>query len=161
MKKIMFLLIMFFYIVGVVSCTEDGSNENESFNPLAGTKWKLVGAFNTETNELIKEFEPKDCEDCENYYLLSFGSDTIKGSADTKLDLIEHFCIGIGYKVAIDTTIQITWYFISSVDGWLTNDGLLYANILYCDITKMSLKEEKLKLYNNDSKNYLLYKEVK
>jgi len=56
---------------------------------LQGTHWKLVGVFDAETDTLIKEFEPKDCEEC---YTLIFDTDhtaTVRFiSKELKLDLL-------------------------------------------------------------------------
>ena len=51
---------------------------------LEGTKWKLAGFFDTQTDTLIKELQPYDCGNC---YTLSFETDYIATAYDLESEL--------------------------------------------------------------------------
>jgi len=55
-----------------ISNSEDIEGTDTNFT-LQGTKWKLVGVFDVETDTLIKELDPKHCEEC---YTLTFDTDS-------------------------------------------------------------------------------------
>ena len=152
MKKRFFLLwAVVAFAFTVTSCEKDG-NEPKEKNSLVGTKWKLVGFYDAEKNELI-EPEPKDCEEC---FTLDFiTADTIGGKSS-------RFIIPGLYTVDYTlSTIRFDIFPRPAAD----EPGLGNIYVEYLTLSKkFELKENELKLYhlrkwwdNNIIGDYLLF----
>jgi hypothetical protein len=165
MKTKLFLIAALVIAFAFISCSEDNAvNDNkneEEIISLAGTKWKLVGFFDVEKNELT-EAEPKDCEEC---YTLTFHTDTTF-SGRTTTNVIGGLAEG-KYKIDyITNTLCINWYTTTQVGE--RGDGELYSQILRKQFleknqpfTIENTSPKTLELYYNEGKNYLKYKEIK
>lgn len=152
------LLVTFCLLVGVITtgCKDDGIKPKEETKlSLVGTKWKLVSFYDVEA-DTFKEAEPKEdyqigilLRDC---FTLEFYVDSVKGKTSTNLFRASYI-------------VNYTFSTIQFFDFWATAanevfDGLIYSQTLQ-QIQMFELKENELKLYYNDKKNYLLYQGVK
>ena len=134
---------------------EDTIKENLT---LQGTKWKLVGLFDANTDSLIKELEPKDCEEC---YTLGFGILYTWNLYDSMSFYIHSSTNGhtgtyeIDYKTSKIRIIEYLGTFLGE-----KGDGRLFSNILreLRNEQLFSSRENELKWYYNDGKSYLLFK---
>ena len=122
--------------------------EVEPSNNLVGTQWKLAGILDTQTG-VLKELEPKDCDRC---YTLTFDTDTSFSTYSSSNEL------GGGYIVDyVKYSYQIIYFGGTKVGEW--GDGPLYVDPFWKrDIQSFSYKENELKLFYNENKNYLLFK---
>ena len=170
MQKKIFLLCAVLLAFTAASC-KDSSNSNEPPTPeiptLMGTKWKLVGIVDVETNE-IRVLEPKDCEEC---YTIEFRR--VPFTVEVELDVFEQ----IELDGLIGRTVIHSWNYSYEVDYILSSirfiygirflaldspeDAQFYDRIIQREFTRNGLtfefNETELKLYYNDGKNYLLY----
>ncbi|MDR0581707.1 MAG: hypothetical protein LBG31_01970 [Prevotellaceae bacterium] len=106
---------------------------------LEGTKWKLAGIMDAET-DVLKELEPKNCEKC---YTLVFVTDST----------------ALGISTANRVNVDLTAYLmrIPTMAGEITDDGYeFYDTIRF--VTSYTVTENELKFFYNEKKNYLLYK---
>jgi hypothetical protein len=111
---------------------------------LNGTKWKLAGIVDLETNTLT-ELEPKDCEEC---YTLTFDTDTTLSA------------LSISRKVYIDLN-----QYPRNIEAMLHiqshNDGEKFCDAILA-VEAYSTTSKELKLFYNDlydeGKKYLLFK---
>ena len=140
------------YALVAVGCEENNPSKiNEqttlqSGETLAGTKWKLVGFYDTET-KTFKEAEPTDCESC---YRLEFDTDST--------------VTGFTYGNIADGEYEIN-YFSKNIKfirfGSITFVAELFDSKLYVDamnkVNSFSFTETELKLFYNDKNNYLLF----
>ncbi len=125
-----------------------GSQKPDSDSMLQGTKWRLEGLVDAKTGAL-KVFEPEDCDKC---YRLTFDTDTTFATYSSAnvlsgiyiVDYTENF---IRFSDLIGTELAER------------GDGILYVNALH-DIYLFSCKENELKLYYSENKNYLLFKSL-
>jgi uncharacterized repeat protein (TIGR02543 family) len=117
---------------------------------LQGTKWKLVGIGSLDKIAL-QELEPKDCEKC---YTLTFDTD------DTFLTFSSTNELQGIYKADYTTrTMQIVDFGGTKMNE--IGDGILYVNPFWeMTIHSFSCKENELRLYYNENKNYLLFKSL-
>jgi len=144
---------------------------------LQGTKWKLIGIVDTQTDNLT-ELEPIDCEKC---YTFTFGnSDVLAFDVDSVFNPTiwskGEIFIGTGwYKIATGLSTSNVMRFLYVVDyrtgafstynvGAITEagevgDGYRYLKILEL-IQSFSWQKNELRLYYNDGKNYLKFKEI-
>ena len=165
MKSKILIMTALLCFIGFSSC-DDGDKPKKPTNPLAETSWKLVGYFDVESNELIKEFEPNDCENC---YMIKFESDTIKHNLGNSCDVNSDFCLFYTYKIIDESTFEILGVGYRTghpyCNVFLNEDVKFFVSVFlntpHCIDGLFQLKENSLKLYCNDRKNYLLYKEVK
>ena len=135
--------------------TEQSVNDGEESTLLKGTKWKLVGIVDSETNTM-EVLEPKDCEKC---YTLMFDSDKyayagyniVYYSASNEL-------VG-NYEVNYATqTISFTRPGGTKIAEM--GDGDMLREIIPT-IQSFLFQGNELRLYNNSQKNYLLFKTTK
>jgi hypothetical protein len=109
--------------------------------PLEGTKWKLAGIVDVKTGAL-KELEPKNCEKC---YTLEFDSDSIAHgkSIANRIGVILYPKTRFGLETLIGDShngdAQLFY------DSWETIDSY-------------RTKENELRFFYNNKRNYLLYK---
>ncbi|MCL2131351.1 MAG: hypothetical protein FWH36_02665 [Lentimicrobiaceae bacterium] len=122
---------------------------------LQGTKWKLVGIFDAETDTLIKELEPKDCISC---YTLEFRDADIIGFHTST-----NKCSGpyeVDYKTGEIRIIEL----IGTLVGEYPDGDLFFYNIFpeFHKKQSFSSRADKLKWYwywyYNNREVYLLYK---
>ena len=120
--------------------SQDFSTED---NPLENTQWQAIAVFDSKTDTLIKELEPKYPE---GSYTISFHSD--------------NFLCGRGYANYLNGSYLVNSCF--AIDIYLgsgTLAGSLYDEELYMDIMNRvdyySIVGDTLKLYY-DNRNYLL-----
>ena len=133
MKKIMIVLIMFFCIVGVVSCSDssDGNILNQPVD-ITGTKWQYIGYFDIEKKEFIEELTNIE---------LYFDTDN---SAIVKAFNIWHYKI-IGNKIEL---LFCTW---------LQEDSSVFIDALK-SIESFKVENDKLITYYDSYKKYLLWR---
>jgi len=119
------VFVICFVSMFVFSC----QNKTEISDALEGSKWKLVGLYDSKTKELTI-IEPADCEEC---YTLNFVTDTRiettihryhAGYSTCTLDFVEG-----NYKIVGNTgqvacgypAIYLDWF--SSMTSYTVNDG--------------------------------------
>jgi len=109
---------------------------------LKGTEWKLAG-FVDETGT-VKELEPKDCKDC---YTIIFDSENeAYGYSECNqlvFWLLPELKVG-GTKVAC-----------------ATEDGNLFEKFIRGIAKSYELKDNQLRFFDSEKKNYLLFKLMK
>ena len=133
-------IILIALVIVVIACNDGGNSEKS----LVGTKWKLIGFFDTKKNEL-KEAEPKGCEGC---YTLNFDTDsTAYGRTIANSIYVNLFEIPIRIEIITDVN-----------DVSRGNCSLFYDAIE--SLESFKLEGDKLKFYYNSDKNYLLYKRL-
>ena len=156
------------YALVAVGCVEDSSNKiNEQTvlppteRSLTGTKWKLVGFYDTETKTL-KELEPTDCEKCYVFifYPDSIGKNWLDINPFNNTNALGGYacvrpCHGY-YKIDYSTSkLEILFWNMTYAPDFL--DGNLYVETMN-KVQNFLFSGEELKLYYNDKKNYLLFK---
>jgi hypothetical protein len=141
MKQIVFISLLLSLL-----CTgcRDENKGWENLSSLEGTRWKLEGIVD-ETGAL-KVLEPKD----EKCYTLIFESDTSYSTLSS---------IGYTGRYKIDYTICSIriFSFIGPKLPEKHKDGELYCEA-FTSAQSISFEKNKLKMYYNNNKNYLLYK---
>jgi len=137
-------------------------NEN---NTLKGTKWKLVGIVDVQT-DVLTELEPKDCEKC---YTLTFDTDNPFVSSATNEGIKSW---GENYFVTFSASNELGGNYIADYASHSFQiigfggtkagemaDGYFYADPLWKrEIKSFFLQGNELRLYYNENKNYLLFK---
>jgi hypothetical protein len=115
-------------------------------NSLAGTKWKLVGIVDAQTNH-ITEIKPTDCDEC---YTLIFDTDATLLYGRSAANIV--FLINLN-----PIKIQCGTYVLECFDG---NEGEynVYCNALR-SVKSYELDGNQLKFFM-DNNNYLLYKKI-
>jgi len=124
-------------------CLSCGNKKETEFDgqSLAGTKWKLAGIVDTQTGTLTV-LDPKDCDSC---YSFTFDTDsTASGNSITNVLLVR-----LNAEVPIVIATEVA-------DCHIGNCSLFYNAIQL--IISYELKNNELKFYYNDNKNYLLFK---
>ena len=168
MRKATVVILLCFVWMGLVlavSCeksepqpTDNNGNgiiipeEKDTNISLQGTNWKLVGIFDAETDTLIKELEPKQCNIC---YILEF-----RDTNTIHLRTTTNGCVGT-YEVDYNTNEIRIIKLICSCDGEWHEDGYLYNDICWRQLYKIqsfSSRAEELKWYYNYNTYYLKYK---
>jgi len=149
MKLLKLLTFSLLLIIAATSCnsnqklqTEAPEEQPENLEDV----WKLTGIVDVETNEL-RVLEPKDCDKC---YTLKFNTD----STFSTLSSIN--VLGGAYKADYITNSIHIFNFGGTKIGE-TGDGYLWWDI-FPTIQLFSMKENELRLYYNNKKNYLLFK---
>lgn len=156
MKKMWIVVVVITTFMGFCGCEKTpvakgggGDLQGGEENSLIGTKWKLVGFFDAENNELT-EAEPKECNEC---YVLEFQTDSnmiVDGYVNTM-----HKKYFIDYSTY---TIQFYGYpIITLVDGNSYDEKKFFAavnNTKSIDV----INDDSLKLYHQSDgkRNYLL-----
>ena len=151
--KIFISLCAFLFCISCGSNVDNGNTGDDNgketeLKHLKGTKWKLAGIMDTQTN-VLTELEPKDCAEC---YTLTFISDTEAegfGGPDFKLPAME--------KTRIDLTL-LGNYMIDHrgrEDNNYTYIIRLYGSKSY------SFTSTELKVINVVGNYYLLFKRIK
>jgi len=115
-------------------------NENDT---LQGTKWKLMGIVDTQT-DILKELEPKDCDEC---YSFTFDTDSTAIGWITSNDLF----------VWLRPVVSIATFSKALGSDFYIEDAILFRNVIKT-ITSYELNKNELKFFYNDNKNYLLFK---
>jgi hypothetical protein len=139
MKKIGFILLpVCFLFIAMTGCEKEEGKEEK--NPLAGTKWKLVG-YTVGEEKMLKIFEPQDCEEC---YTLTFETNTFA----TGLSIIARVCIDLSDFSKCSNIEAIGELY----DGDLYRDALAAVN-------SYSTTSEELKLFYGKNK-CLIFKPV-
>ena len=126
---------------------------HEYINTLPGTKWKLEGIFDSETDTLIKELEPKGCDEC---FIFVFMTDS------TFYGRTVNNSLGDGkYEFDSKTGNYEIISFIITLVGEM-GDGYLYSQILAHNrfFTVEDTNRRILCLTFNDGNNYLKYTEI-
>ena len=150
-KKTLFWLAIAIAIVGCDSSNEGGVS-------LEGTQWKFEGFVDTKTN-VLTEPKPKDCgirgyDENNNIikiecYTLFFETNTICAQTSSKSICGDYDIDFIKHRIHI-------YNLFGQENGEKGNGGLYYEAIL--SVKSFSYKENELKLYYNDGKNYLIFK---
>jgi len=139
-RKIFLLWAVLIFTFTVSSC----NNEPELVEPLAETKWKLVGFYDTEKNEIIDV----ELEDCICYILDFFTDNTARGKevdmCDDEIGVINYFELNLFDDPIFHPYIPVLGIFWNAART----------------ATSYELKDNLLKFYYNDRKNYLLFKKV-
>jgi len=153
-KKILFCMLTALAF-DVTSCDCD-DNEPAPDTTLSGTMWKLEGIGDVQTGEL-KVPEPRECEIC---HTLAFdiGSPIFTDVSE------DNFFVANSSSNKMDGTYSADYktnnIIITSLGGTKKGeigDGNLWWDI-FPKINTFSLQNNKLMLYYNDNKNYLLFK---
>ncbi len=143
MKKVKFIYgIILLSLLLAISCNDNTTDNNtiQSEAQLEGTKWKLIGFYDVEKNEL-REVEPKNCEKC---FTLEFDTD----STAQGMSLLNYVYCRLKPKLIMG---KITKAYE------ITGDGTMYTDTILPKVENYSCKEDVLKFYYNNKKNYLLY----
>jgi len=168
-----FLLTSLFLTVG---CDNSTAVEAEQPNPLRGTKWKLVGIVDVKTGDL----RVLQATNHERTFTLAFDNPRVLNGAYVDMDFFEGVkfdCTqdGLGslstissanvyaacYEINYERRTFRTIRFGGTRRGY-GDDGFLYPNALVDmrDGTRFCLQDNQLRLYYNDNKNYLLFKQI-
>ena len=124
--------------------TEDEDPTEGEMSYLVGTKWKLEGIMNAETNTL-KVLEPKDRDDC---YTLTFDTDTTAQGKSVA---------NIVFLVSLDPIQIQCWTYVGECFG--ENECNVYCEALRF-VKSYEFSENELKMYFNDNQDYLLFKQI-
>jgi hypothetical protein len=137
--------ILLIFAGSVFSC----GNEDD-YNPLMNTKWKLVGIGSLDKIAL-QELEPKDCNGC---YTIWFSTDSTFRGVSTNNVLMG------SYKTDTETGAFCFINVVGTEVGEIGH-GYIYVDILrkIQSFTINDTQPKTLHLYYNDGKNYLKYKE--
>jgi hypothetical protein len=122
---------------------EPGELDTWKLAHLEGTKWKLVGIVDVKTG-VLTELDPKDCERC---YTLVFESDSI----------------ALGYSVANRMYLCLSPKLIIGVATEIYDSMNGDVQLLYDAMETMgsyTIRNNEMKLFYNNKRNYLLYKSV-
>jgi len=166
-KKFLLLCAIFIFAFSLTSCKNDATKPEETpiLQTLEGTKWKLRGIVDVEADTL-KELKPKEGVDTVPHWLNIEHCYTLIFDADFPWCVSPMFSNVTGSMVTIDFRAKFTVdYALSTIQFQLTNiltavdiyDGDMYVKILLYEVQEFELKENELKLFYNDRKNYLLY----
>jgi len=110
---------------------------------LQGTKWKLEGIVDTETNSL-KILEPQDCEQC---YMLWFDTDSTASGTTA------------GNYLLLRLRPMPIFGIVTSAGEF--GDGMLFREVISSiDSYKLDLGENELSFYYDNRKKSLLYKQI-
>ena len=139
------VVVTFFAVVGC-----DDKSESPPKDTLQGSKWKLVG-IGSLNKIALQELEPKNCEKC---YTLTFDTDCTFQTFSSTNELQ-----GI-YKANYSTQkIQITDF--GGTKRGEIGDGHVYWNHdIWHTVQTFSLQKDELRLYYNESRNYLLFRSL-
>jgi len=129
------------------SCKEDPFDPPEPQQSLVDTKWQFMGYFDTETN-VIEEPDNSGQNSAPQPYTLYFEEEYLYAVSKSNL----HW----GKYEADYISFAIQFALGSTLAGELAG-GVLYAKILKSQVQSFSFKNDTLKLFYNDKKNYLLY----
>jgi len=156
-KKFLLCVIAALLTFAVTSC--NGDELPDIGKTLVGTSWKLVGFFDVEKN-ILTEPEVKDCEDC---YTIKFTNAV--GFRDGK----KYWeCWGHGIEIGFGCS-YITDYASSTIDIYpivfaipiieISDEENRYIGVfgVYDHHRPFELQDNRLKLYYNNKKNYLLF----
>ena len=131
------------------SCQNNFESNGEYIIPAKGAKWKLEGIVNAKTGTL-KVLDPRTCAKC---FVLQFVTDSTLFTND---GVNENFG---RYKIDHKThSMKIISLFGNEIAP--PGDGSLYLRTLMT-VHSFSLKKTALKLYYNETKDYLLFKPKK
>jgi hypothetical protein len=143
------IIAMFLFTI-TSGCTEKGEEGEES---ILGTTWKFIGFVDVQT-DVLDEVELIECEKC---YTLKFTEETVGGWSILNVVSIIFFD-----AITISPT-NVPFSQRPVVGGTKIgepSEPTLYTNALK-DLTSYIYEDEKLKLFYNEDKNYLLYKLIK
>jgi len=127
------------------------TNDFDVTTELVGTKWKLVGIVDDETNSL-KVLEPKDCDNC---YTITFNS----VYSDCNIMFYSSINELTGSYIINDGTQEINILIKGGTKAGEIGDGDLWRNI-FPNVKSFFYKENELRLYYNDQKNHLFFKMI-
>jgi hypothetical protein len=126
---------------------------------LFDTRWKLVGFFDVERNELREpRYGDPWGDDPDYWYTIHFLPDTVRGDHGLHAATGTSIMNAIGCLYIADYTLStfILFEVIATVMGDRF-DGQDYIDALR-EVQAFELKDTSLKLYYNDKKNYLLFR---
>jgi hypothetical protein len=145
MKYFKYILILCFVINSWSCKNTDKLPEIETVEDettkisLNGTEWKLIGIV--DSIGTVKELEPKDCERC---YTIIFDSESeahgYSECNELHFHLLPELIVG-GTKM-----------------GSTLEDGMFFEKFIREKAKSYDLKENKLRFFDIEKKNYLLYK---
>ena len=138
--------IKLFILFCTLACMACQSNEKET-DSLNGTKWKLAGIVENETDSL-SVLEPTDCGEC---YTLVFDTDNTFSTFSSTNELMGNYIVD--YETYSIHIINFGGTKLGEI-----GDGELYYNIWHI-VQSFSLEKNKLKLYYEDKK-YMLYNQL-
>ena len=157
MKNKILLTIALLCVAGLsFACNGDVPTEpRNTIYALVGTEWRLVGFFDIEADE-ITYAKPDDFDNCncfkygDDSYTLNFCTDStilVKTIANTAI-----FVIQPNNKIFLGTCTK-------AYDSDVGNVQLLYDSFNSLDFFKLE-DDDKLKIYYDSNKKYLLYRRV-
>jgi hypothetical protein len=144
MKTTAILKLFFFFSVLAGSLSCDSKNEADQITLLKGTKWKLAGIVNTETG-VLRELDPKDCEKC---FTLTFDTDKNLVGTTVSNEFMGTYD-NARSKIHISAKTRVLEH----------GEGEFYFRTL-ASVQSFSYMENELRLFYNDKKNYLLFKQI-
>jgi len=141
--------------------------EKEEIEEIIEGKWKLAGIIDTETGELLRELEPKDCEEC---YTLTFDTEytAIAHSINVRTMLNLLNLPAILYEEIYLPTIAVVEVYDKDGKNY-TAEGDTFHRMIYMT-TSCEVTFDELKLYTaygfdsvrcNPDTYYLLFKPFK
>jgi hypothetical protein len=130
------------------SCNKDDNAKTPVPEHLEGTAWKLKGILDVRTG-ILKELEPKNCEEC---YTMNFLSDSMAGGHSV--------ANGIAFCFSQDciSKKEIAFAMTAVGDNHIGDVQLFYDALKSVDSYSYNLEKGELMLSCNNNKNYLLYK---
>jgi hypothetical protein len=150
MHRIAYLLVAGVLAFCCCCCNRDHATltpeelyDSEGIEGLEGTKWKLAGIVDVKTG-ILTELEPKNCERC---YTLVFESDSIAW----------------GYSVLNRMQLCLSPKLIIGIVTYIYDNMNGDVQLLYDAMETMgsyAIKNNEMKLFYNNKRNYLLYKSV-
>ena len=128
---------------------------------LTGTKWKLEGIVDVRTN-VLRELEPKDCEDC---FTIMFEDGPFSNmySGSPFHGRVHVNTIGGNYKTDCESAVFVFTIIAGSQGMEYTLEAFLYRYETLQKIQSFRIEDtypRRLRLYYNDGKEYLKYKEI-
>jgi hypothetical protein len=147
MKRKIVLCVIAVLVFTLTNCVDNGETLVNS-NSLSGTKWILEGMADVQTDK-IKKLEPEDCEGC---YTLTFNMDNTFGTHSSTNKM------GGRYAADYETNnINITNFGGTKIGE--VGDGHLWWDI-FPAADSFSIQANKLILFYNGNKNYVLFKSL-
>ena len=152
------LCIVFFMASSCVKSNSMSAGGEKQLS-LTGTKWKLVGIVDVETGKL-KALEPINCEFC---YMLTFDNSFTDCSEESLSSFSTYSSrnkLGGCYEVDYETHSFKLFTFGGTRAGEI-GDGYQYVNPFgKRQIQSFMLKKGELRLYYDENKNYLLFRQI-
>ena len=124
---------------------------------LGGTKWKLAGIIDVET-EALTVLEPKECDNCYTIIFDNAVSDCNEDNLSSFSTYSSSNSLGACYEIDYEESSINIFHFGGTKRGEI-GDGNLWWYIIPI-VQSFALENNQLRLYYNDNTNYLLFKQI-